>query len=106
MAFGSLHVEQAGWKPLPQPSVAVSTTGSTLAWDDGLGAWTVPAASLTGTVPPLSRLVLYAQDWAGSGPGANRLPVSAWSVQDTSSGSDSSLTMIDEPCDTWAGIPP
>jgi hypothetical protein len=106
MAFGSLHVEQGAWEPLPQPSAAVSTTGSTLAWDDELGAWTVPAASLAGAVPPLSRLALFAQDWAGSGPGANRLPVAAWSVQNTSSGSDTSLTMTDQPCDTWAGIPP
>jgi hypothetical protein len=106
MSFGSVHVERHGWQPLPQPSVAVATDGSTLGWDAKLGGWVVPPATLQPVAAYLSHMVVYAQDWAGAQPTSHLLPVAAWSVQDTTSAQTTSITMQDQPCDTWTGIPP
>jgi hypothetical protein len=102
MTFSALHVDLHGWEPLPQPSVALAANGSTLGWDAHLGAWLMPAASLQ-SIAGIAQMALYAQDWLGSRPTADRPPVAAWSVQTASS--PSAVTMQDLPCDSFAGIP-
>jgi hypothetical protein len=62
----------------------------------------MPAASLQ-SIAGIAQMALYAQDWLGSRPTADRPPVAAWSVQTASS--PSAVTMQDLPCDSFAGIP-
>jgi hypothetical protein len=106
MTFSSVHIDRQGWRPLPEPSVGAGTNGSSLAWDPKLDAWVVPRAGLQPSAPYLSHLALFAQDWAGSAPTSIHLPPSAWTVQVSATGTSTSITMQDQPCDTWAGVPP
>ena len=101
LVIGDVHVQSSGWKSLPQlPSV--STNGASYPYDPVNGGWVLGASQLGGDSPALSRVEAFEQDATGSG---NGVP-GAWQIQDSSSSSQQTgISMSDQPCDTWAGVP-
>ena len=102
--FSDIQVEHGAWVGFDQLP-AVSTQGTSYAFDPSLGAWDLAAKDVSGLVPTLSRAELYAQDGSGSGPAGGSAVAGAWQVQNSSTSAVTGVSMSDQPCDTWAGVP-